>query len=292
MTIMTPVRGSASFGSRTARLAFVAFVCTASTIAQPLSAKPVGGESAANVVTEPCALADKPIVANAVSSIGLIAIAITSPCRKGQTVTLAYAGHRFETRLDNGGEALVNLDLFAGRVAAHLDFSDGTRAAVDTSTAELGGLSKVALVWKQPVDLDLHALEYSAKLDGPGHVWTKAPSSAREARASVLHEEQGRGFISTAMDGSTAGDQVEVYTFLHASSQKRGIVSLLVDYASRSNGRADTCGEGANAEVAAEIFRFEHGHEVPRERIVIRPLDCGAVTGRLLRYGIRDLRAR
>ena len=85
----------------------------------------------------------------------------------------------------------LELDLFAGdRRSADLLFADGTRRVIPTLAHDLDRLTKVAVTWKAPVDLDLHAWEPGP--DGAAlHVAAERPSAPRAALEAV--EAGGRG---------------------------------------------------------------------------------------------------
>src|SRR5262249_33975857 len=87
---------------------------------------------------------------------GLVDIAIVSDCRAGQAVSLAYSGVVFHKRLDATGKLYFRLDCFAGPAALDISFSDKTKYQIDLQPRDLDHVTKVAITWIEPVDLDLH----------------------------------------------------------------------------------------------------------------------------------------
>ena len=205
-----------------------------------------------------------------------VEITIKSACLAGKKVVLNYGAHSFGHTIPASGEAVLNLDLFEGPQPAALVMPDGQRAVIDTSAADLSQISKVAVIWSAPVNLDLHALEYLAQRGGAGHVWSGAPSSREQAGAAARDGVQGRGFMSKVDDGTGEGSKVEVYTFWHKAGQRSGAVTLFIDHASRGDTPSgDFCGDGARARVEATVVRLRPGGKVENEIVRLGPAVCG-----------------
>ncbi len=159
----------------------------------------------------------------------------------------------------------------------------------------MAGLSKVAVIWQAPVNLDLHVYEYAARHGESGHVWPGAPSSADAAEAETRASKRGRGFLSTSDDGRGDGDKVEVYTFWHHAEQRSGLVATALDYETRgASPNADTCGSGVHASVVYETFILDPRGQLSRERGAIAPATCGSQltgAGRYMEDAVPDLSA-
>lgn len=228
---------------------------------------------------------------------GLARLDITAPCHANEAFSVEYGRYSFGGTLDGDGHGVYTLDLFFGtQEPIAVSIPNGPKTSVPAPDVDLSGLSKVALIWRPDVNLDLHALEYLAQPGSPGHVWPGMPSSLAEAQDAVAQTSKGHGFFSSTASGGANGDKAEVYTFVHEPKQHSGIVSLFVDYETRAKEkRPDTCGNGANARMHFDIVRLLKGKTVKREKILIAPLECDADLGgksRYLRYGIRDMRVR
>lgn len=229
----------------------------------PAAAKPEPCAEAA-IVTEPLAG-------------GRMRIDITSACRAGQAVTIAYGGAELVRPLDASGRLDLALDLYAGTEApAEVRLGDGGRRSLPVSAKDLDRVSKVAVLWKAPVDLDLHAFEYAARGDEHGHVFAARPSSLEAAEKEARAEHRGRGYLSVADQGASTGDRLEVYTFVHAEEQAGGVVPLAVDYASRGAVAAEPmCGKGALAEVPFRVVVRMRNGQVSRHAGTIAAAQCG-----------------
>lgn len=203
-------------------------------------------------------------------------IAIASACRAGELVSLSYADATFVERLDGEGRSESVLDCFAGTVPISIAFEDGTKVTRAPSTDDLSRYSKVAIIWSSSVDLDLHAFEYAAPADEPGHIWSGHSSSLQEASEGVKEVGRGRGFLSTASRGTAIGMNVEVYTFVHHPGQVPGGIKIAVDYATRG-ARADGehCGTGHFAEIHFKAHILERGRVVRSLDLAFASVPCG-----------------
>jgi hypothetical protein len=192
---------------------------------------------------------------------GRAELAIESECRAGQVLTLSYGSFSLPAEFDAGGRYEATFDLFLGKDAPlEAVFADKTRARIAVQGLDFDRISKIAIVWRAPVNLDLHALEYTARHGGAGHVWAKSPSSADAALEQSRKTARGRGFLSAAADGTAEGDKVEVYTFWHADGQESGAVSLMVDYETRGEvPLAEACGSGSLASIEFRVLRLARG---------------------------------
>ncbi len=236
------------------------------------------------------------IGARAVSG-GRIVLDIETPCRPNARTILRYGPFEFVRQLDGAGRLTAELDLFQGKTTSvSLQIGDGPRQPVALDAVDLGGLSKVAVVWRAPVNLDLHVYEYAARPGAAGHVWAGGPRSAEESEAEARASARGRGFLSTADDGSASGDHAEVYTFWHHPGQQSGLIATALDYETRgAQPSGETCGSGAHASIVYDTFHLGPRGDVVRERGTIVPATCGAQlsgAGRYMEDAVPDIDAR
>lgn len=236
------------------------------------------------------------IAAQALSG-GRVSIEVTAPCRPGQMLTLRYGSYEFQHALDGSGRTTAMLDLFQGKTApVSLQLGDGPRQVLSLEAVDLSGISKIAVLWRAPVNLDLHIYEYAAHHGGPGHVWADAPSSVEAAEAEAQKTRRGRGFLSSKSDGRGGGDKAEVYTFFHHGEQQSGLIATALDYETRGAAAdGETCGNGAHASVVYDAIILALNGEVSRERGAIAAVACGAqlsAAGRYLEDAILDLSIR
>jgi hypothetical protein len=217
---------------------------------------------------------------------GRMLVRIGSPCRAEQTVSLRYGEATLVGRLDGAGRLETTLDLFAGASSpVEITFADGVSREIPARANDLDKVEKIALIWRTPVNLDLHAFEYGAAFGQSGHVWAQAPSSAISARDQTAASKRGRGFLSRTDSGQGPGDKVEIYTFYRHPEQEAGAVSIAVDYAARGDlptGLA--CGTGERAEIRFETVHTVRGR-VSRESGLLAAAPCGQPLGAGVRFG-------
>jgi chemotaxis protein histidine kinase CheA len=209
---------------------------------------------------------------------GRAGVTIESECRAGQGFSFSYGSLSLPAEFDGTGRYNAPFDLFLGKDAPlEAVFADKTRARVPAQGLDFERISKIAIVWRAPVNLDLHALEYTARHGGAGHVWASAASSAEAALEQSRKTGRGRGFMSAVADETAEDDKAEVYTFWHAEGQESGAISLMVDYETRGDvPRADACGSGPLATVEFRVFRLARGAPSPAsEQRALAPAPCG-----------------
>ncbi len=214
---------------------------------------------------------------------GRMRIAVTSPCRAGQDFVWTYGGADFGGDLDGTGRHEILVDAFAGTsTPVEIKFADETVLAMPVEALELDKVSKVALLWRAPVDLDIHVFEYAALPGNAGHVSNAAPSSLSAARDWIEKSGRGHGFLSTprtdAGKDKSGRERLQVYTFLHKDGQTFGLVTTSVDFATRSE-RAATppCGKDALADIPFRVVSWSRHGQVNQEVGVIAAAACGQV---------------
>ena len=228
---------------------------------------------------------------------GRMRVLVNASCRPGEAVQVSYGGAELIRKLDAFGRLDLLLDCFAGAEGGVLlRFADGSQQTMPVNTRDLDKVSKFAVVWRSPVNLDLHVFEYAARYDQTGHVWARQASNLAGARAQILGDKRGHGFISTTDDEASLGDKVEVYTFLHSDEQSGGAISLALDYETRGEKPTGaTCGQGTLAEVDFQVVMLPRGGQSTRQAGVLTRVECGrriAREARLNQSALPGLRIR
>ena len=113
-------------------------------------------------------------------------------------------------------------------------------------------------------------------LSGENHVWPGSPSSRWQSEERKRQDNRGHGFISFASDGRDGGDQLEVYTFVHAAHQTAGAITLALDYESRARRPRDpdTCGTGLYADLEYKVSVWRPDGRVSRSRGVFSAMNA------------------
>jgi len=246
--------------------------------ASPASpASPAARVAALPSATEPCVV--PPALILDIKPAGLTEVIIDSPCHAGTVAELSYDGLRFGVALDAAGAGTVAAVGFQQASDAVLRFAGGKTIDFNIPFADTERMTRVALAWELPVDLDLHAFEFGALPRSDGHVRPDQPRSYGDVR------RRGGGYLLEYQPVGGIGQSVSVYTYWRRYGGRTGVVKLKVDFASR-NGRdvPDTCSGGALAEPDFTVLRSVAGKlERPRRRR-LASLDCAAIAGTADRY--------
>ena len=225
-------------------------------------------------------------------SAGLSQILIEATCFPNSKVHLRYDTLDLVRVLDDTGRLKLLFDCFLGeKPPLIVSFPDGASYPTELRTVDLDRVTKVALIWKGSVNLDLHAFEYAAGFSDEGHIWAKAPSSRWDAEDRRKRDKRGHGFISFAGGGAQEGDRLEVYTFVHEAGQKSGAITLALDYESRARRPQDpdTCGTGLYADLDYSVAVWRPNGHVSRSRGSFAPQECNAAVDQIARYSSKAL---
>jgi hypothetical protein len=266
------------------------------------SSEPGSGLSAAPRRVGGSAACPEATIAIAALPAGQAGLELTSACRAEEEVQIRYAGFEFFRRLNKEGKLEFVFDCIVGAdEPAQFTFLDGSTAQRSISTRDLDQVTKVAVVWRGAVNLDLHAFEYAAEFGHSGHVWAGAPSSPQEAQAAAQRDGRNHGFLSQQANGRAKGDQLEVYTLwrgrahAHAAvastTQNSGIITMALDYESREADVPDpeTCGSGVFSEIAYDIIIREPTGAIKRTSGAFAPLECGSKLQKSSRYNTKAI---
>ena len=232
----------------------------------------------------PCGAPD---IATAALDAGQMRITIASACRGNQAVVWSYGGAETETKLDPAGKGQITVDCFVGTTTpVDIVFADGTTFAVPVAATDLDKLTKVAVIWRAAVNLDLHAFEYAARAGQAGHVWSGAPSSLEASRERLQKASRGVGYLSSQSRGEGGREHVEVYTHLHKDGQMLGAIAFALDYETRgARPAAATCAGGAQAEVPFRVVTLSRHGQVTQESGLIAAAPCDQALDESQRYG-------
>jgi len=225
-------------------------------------------------------------VSVAPSAGGRAAVTVLTKCRTGQVLMLKYGPIAMPGVVDAGGKAEILVDMFLGNEAgAELIFADDSTAKVKLPAGDLDQVTKIAVLWDAPVNIDLHAFEYAAAANDPGHVWAGMRRDGAAAQTMMKQEARGRGFLSTASDEKQPGTKVEVFTFWQAARQTHGTIGMALDYETRGDTPSGaTCGEGQYARLPIEVVVREPGGQMKKQSGILAAVPCGKTLAGAARY--------
>jgi hypothetical protein len=208
---------------------------------------------------------------------GQVQFNIQSPCRKGELAVGRYSEVVIMERLDASGNLTFQLDCFLGDREVALIFADDWRTTKHVCPATEHSLTKVAIVWQDRVDLDLHAFEYAAL---PGSAYDRSarnPGSYAAAQAEYLQSGRSHGFISTMSDGQRLGHNVEVYTLLRHPAEPRGLIAMAVGLGAHNDAAdAGSCNSREPVRVDLDVYVLERGSRLRIYQRTFAAPPCGA----------------
>lgn len=217
---------------------------------------------------------------------GRMGLTVEHTCQASRSFVVRYGGYELHRVLNAEGRAELEIDLFLGRdTPLGVTLADGSQHGVTIETADLERVTKIAVIWQGPLNLDLHALEYAAQRGEAGHVWAAAPSNANAAAERSRTNDKGAGFMSSADRGHAEGHSIEVYTFWNGAGSGAGNVSLALDYESRGSVPSEHyCGAGGLAQVPFEVVVRSADGRIGREKGLISAAACGEALAEPARY--------
>jgi hypothetical protein len=208
---------------------------------------------------------------------GQLQIKIQSPCRKDELIVGRYGEFVIIERFDGNGNLAFHVDCFLGDQEIELTFESAGRPTTLSCASVQKALTKVAIVWDDHVDLDLHAFEYAAPFGSDYDRSARNPGSYEGARSDYSRSHRSHGFMSTISDGEHLGHNVEVYTLLHHNAEPRGLIAMGIglgahnNFAGREYCRNDV---GQQLRVDLNVYVLEYGELRTYEReFAARP--CG-----------------
>lgn len=203
---------------------------------------------------------------------GMVRIDLAADCYASRTFTVLHAGLEFGGRFNENGLAEMEIPVLeiAPEISARFDDGAVAIASLNFDLRSVEQTHRVAIAWTAPVNLDLHAFEYSAGFGADGHVWEQNPREFRDVR------RPGGGFHSSFPAADVNGQSIEVYTFWANRRTQPGFMRIVVDHASRGEvANGEFCGQGPLANPGYTVVRTERGVITDRSLSGFVPASCG-----------------
>ncbi|NNU79237.1 hypothetical protein HMH01_02185 [Halovulum dunhuangense] len=184
---------------------------------------------------------------------------VSSPCRPDSPFIVEHEGLAFTAFTDGDGVANFVVPALVTNATVRVSFPDGAASDARAVVEGMTRMTRVAVVWADPVDVDLHASEYGAARGADGHVW------AGNARNYRLARRSGGGYLTALgpLDGD--GIRAEVYTLFETLRTEAGEITLdLVPV-------ADACA----AEPVIRVQRSEGAEIVATTDMFLDAVTCG-----------------
>lgn len=207
----------------------------------------------------------------------MVHLKLSATCRPTERVEIAHGPLRFAMMTSAVGDLEVRVPAMTPSAQFTASFSDRTKARAIAVLPDAADHDRVALQWTGDSAMSIHAFEFGAGQNDPGHVHR----NMREA-AIVRTDETGGRIFSLGDRNLDAPSLAEVYSFPRGSVERTGVVRLHVE----AEVTPFTCGKETSAEAV------QTGPEGPRAITVRLAMpDCDAVGDILvLKNILRDLK--
>lgn len=194
----------------------------------------------------------------------LVDLEVVAPCHRNAFFVIHHMQMAFSGQTDADGNASMRAPALSSEASFSISFANVEVATTALTVADVGLYDRAVLQWRGNDNLQLHALEFGAKIGDPGHIWSASTTSAE------LAVKGQRGFILRL--GATEADipyLAEIYTFPSGLLNRDGAISLAVGaVVTQSN-----CGR----EVDAEAIQTNSGSMVVVRDLKIPMPGCDAL---------------
>lgn len=153
----------------------------------------------------------------------LVELELAADCDRNSSFVIRHMELTFSGRTDDEGNAKFTAPALSGAATYAVFFRNLEAASVTVDVPDVERYDRAILQWRGRDNLQLHALEFGARIGEPGHIWTASTSSAEQALAN------SRGFMMRL--GANDADlpfMAEIYTFPSDQLSQYGAISLHV----------------------------------------------------------------
>lgn len=203
----------------------------------------------------------------------LVALDISAPCHGNQRATLHHKGMMVSLATDASGQARITAPALAQQASFILAFDDAAGAIAQLDVPEFAEVQRAVVQWQGGEDFQIHAFEFGAEFNAPGHIWQQNPGQSGQ---------EGQGFLMTLGDATQENPLLaQVYTFPAATPQ--GEIRLEVE----AKITEANCGQ----EIAAQSLQFRPGAAMEAVDLMMTMPNCDAVSDFLiLQNMLRDMK--
>lgn len=205
----------------------------------------------------------------------MVRVLIDAPCAPGTLATLHHQGMIVSVLTDASGRAETFVPALTPEAVFLVDLGNGQGAAAVVSVPDLAMYDRAVLQWQGERGFALHAMEFGAGWNEPGHVWAGALGSEAAAMAG-----EG-GFLTTlGAEGIDTAYRAEVYTYPSGQSVRSGVVALSVE--------AEVTTANCGREVTAQSIQVMAGEAPSALDLVMTMPGCEAAGEFLLLASMLD----
>lgn len=191
----------------------------------------------------------------------LVQLTVDAPCDPDARVVVQHSGLAITERFSSAGILDLTLPAFSDIAEVFVTFADGEKLGARTMVQDMALYDRVAVQWQSPDSFQLHAFEFGAEFDTPGHVSAAAPRDPGHALRAT------GGFLMLLGNSSVAWPLLaEVYTFPTARVPRSGTVRVEVE----AMVTAEVCGR----EILGETLEIHSGGPVNIRELTVAMPGC------------------
>ncbi|MEL7014356.1 MAG: hypothetical protein AAFO72_13905 [Pseudomonadota bacterium] len=221
----------------------------------------------------PSLTCDTKVVAQTAAA-AMVDLIIDAACHASEGFTVHHNGMMVSGVTDTLGLAFITVPALSENAVYIVTFASGETVVVNAEVMSVPDYDRALVQWSSYDGLQVHALEYGAAFDEPGHIWAGASGELSNAVA-------GEGGFVMSIGETTPFDphMVEVYTFPSGTAPEGEIELSLTAMVTEAN-----CGRDVDAQVLQKS-----GSEPMRARdLSLAMPDCDAVGDFLVLKNIFD----
>lgn len=237
-----------------------------------LPAVPERGTAQPEIAADDCTVA----LTGEAQPAAMAVLTMSFPCQPNARVTLHHQGMIITVMTDETGHAEVAVPALAENAVFIAALPNGEGAMTSLRMPDVALFDRAVLLWQGETGLGLHALEFGAQYDEPGHVWNGSPGDPGVDETS--------GFLVRLGDAA-ANDpyMAEIYTFPSGVTSATGEVQLSVE--------AEITPDNCDQQIAAQSIQIFPNAETEAADLVMAIPACDAVGDYLvLKNMLRDLK--
>ncbi|MEO0751582.1 MAG: hypothetical protein AAFY25_07230 [Pseudomonadota bacterium] len=194
----------------------------------------------------------------------MVDLIIDANCHADAGFTVHHNGMMVSGMTDAEGLASVMVPALSEQAVYIVTFSAGETVVANAEVTSVPDYDRAIVQWSSLDGLQVHALEYGATYDEPGHIWSGA-------MGEIANAAKGEGGFMMRIGEATplSTHMIEVYTFPTGTALNGGSIALSLEAVVTE----ENCGRDLEAQVLQKS-----GAEAMRARDLILAMpDCDAV---------------
>ncbi len=194
----------------------------------------------------------------------MVELTVSSPCYGNEYFVIRHEEMVFSAITDDDGNATVKVPALSADAIFAISFRNVEEGRVSLIVPDVGLYDRAVLQWQGRHNLQLHALEFGAKIGDAGHIWSASTHSPEQAYAGE------RGFmVHLGTPDAEIPYQAEVYTFPSGLLNRDGAIVLQIGVTITD----DNCGR----EIDATTIQTNAGQMLVAQDLKASMPGCGAV---------------